>query len=196
VAAIEPVMRACGGVWIAHGSGSADRDVVDANDRIRVPPASPAYTLRRVWLSEREEEGYYFGFSNEALWPLCHIAFVRPAFRESDWNDYRSVNARFAAAVVEEAKRPDPIILVQDYHFALLPKMIRERLPDATIVTFWHTPWPKCRNLRHLSLEGRNHRGTARQFSSWLPYAIPLQQFYRRPSIVLSRAELIASSLR
>ena len=144
VAAIEPVMRACGGVWIAHGSGSADRDVVDANDRIRVPPASPAYTLRRVWLSEREEEGYYFGFSNEALWPLCHIAFVRPAFRESDWNDYRSVNARFAAAVVEEAKRPDPIILVQDYHFALLPKMIRERLPDATIVTFWHIPWPNA----------------------------------------------------
>jgi trehalose 6-phosphate synthase len=144
VAAIEPVMRACGGVWIAHGSGSADRDVVDANDRIRVPPASPTYTLRRVWLSEREEEGYYFGFSNEALWPLCHIAFVRPAFRESDWNDYRSVNARFAAAVVEEAKRPDPIILVQDYHFALLPKMIRERLPDATIVTFWHIPWPNA----------------------------------------------------
>jgi trehalose 6-phosphate synthase len=84
VAAIEPVMRACGGVWIAHGSGTADRDVVDANDRIRVPPASPAYTLRRIWLSEREEEGYYFGFSNEAMWPLCHIAFVRPAFRESD----------------------------------------------------------------------------------------------------------------
>jgi trehalose 6-phosphate synthase len=142
VAAIEPVMRACGGVWIAHGSGSADRDVVDASDRIRVPPTSPAYTLRRVWLSEHEEEGYYFGFSNEALWPLCHIAFVRPAFRESDWHEYRSVNARFAAAVVEEAKRPDPIILVQDYHFALLPKMIRERLPDATIVTFWHIPWP------------------------------------------------------
>jgi trehalose-6-phosphate synthase len=144
VAAIEPVMRACGGVWIAHGSGSADRDVVDVNNRIRVPPASPAYTLRRVWLSEREEEGYYFGFSNEAMWPLCHIAFVRPAFRESDWNDYRSVNARFAAAIVEEAKRPDPIILVQDYHFALLPKMIRERLPDATIVTFWHIPWPNA----------------------------------------------------
>jgi trehalose-6-phosphate synthase len=144
VAAIEPVMRACGGVWIAHGSGSADRDVVDVNNRVRVPPASPAYTLRRVWLSEREEEGYYFGFSNEALWPLCHIAFVRPKFIESNWEEYRSVNARFAAAVIQEAKRPDPIILVQDYHFALLPKMVRERLPDATIVTFWHIPWPNA----------------------------------------------------
>jgi trehalose 6-phosphate synthase len=144
VAAIEPVMRACGGVWIAHGSGSADRDVVDANDHVGVPPASPVYTLRRVWLSEREEEGYYFGFSNEAMWPLCHIAFVRPDFREADWTEYHAVNARFAAAVIEEAKRPDPIILVQDYHFALLPRMIRERLPDATIITFWHIPWPNA----------------------------------------------------
>jgi trehalose 6-phosphate synthase len=144
VAAIEPVTRACGGVWIAHGSGSADRDVVDADDHVPVPPDSPAYTLRRVWLSEREEEGYYFGFSNEAMWPLCHIAFVRPAFRETDWNEYHAVNARFAAAVVQEAKRPDPIVLVQDYHFALLPKMIREQLPDATIITFWHIPWPNA----------------------------------------------------
>lgn len=144
VAAIEPVMRACGGIWVAHGSGSADRDVVDAKDRIQVPPASPSYTLRRVWLSEQEEEGYYFGLANEGLWPLCHIVFVRPAFREADWNEYRAVNARFAAAVVEEAKRPDPIVLVQDYHFALLPKMIRERLPEATIITFWHIPWPNA----------------------------------------------------
>jgi trehalose 6-phosphate synthase len=144
VAAMEPVMRACGGVWIAHGSGSADRDVVDANDHVRVPPASPAYTLRRLWLSDREEEGYYFGFSNEALWPLCHIAFVRPVFRETDWNEYRAVNMRFAAAVVEEATQPNPIILVQDYHFALLPKMVRERVPGATIITFWHIPWPNA----------------------------------------------------
>jgi trehalose-6-phosphate synthase len=144
VAAIEPVMRACGGTWIAHGSGNADRDVVDAQDRIRVPPASPAYTLRRVWLSEAEEEGYYFGLANEGLWPLCHIVFVRPAFREQDWNEYRAVNARFAAAVVEEAKCPDPIVLVQDYHFALLPKMIHQQLPDATIIAFWHIPWPNA----------------------------------------------------
>ena len=144
VAAIEPVMRACGGIWIAHGSGSADRDVVDAKDCIRVPPASPSYTLRRVWLSQQEEEGYYFGLANEGLWPLCHIVFVRPAFREADWNEYRAVNARFAAAIVEEAKRRDPIVLVQDYHFALLPKMIRERLPEATIITFWHIPWPNA----------------------------------------------------
>lgn len=142
VAAIEPVMRACGGTWIAHGSGSADRETADQHGRIRVPPNDPLYTLRRVWLSEPEQEGYYYGLANEGLWPLCHIAFVRPTFRESDWRQYKTINERFADAVAKEANRRDPIVLVQDYHFALLPKMIRERLPEATIVTFWHIPWP------------------------------------------------------
>lgn len=142
VAALEPVMRACGGVWIAHGSGSADRETVDANDRIAVPPNAPDYTLRRVWLGDDEQDGYYYGFANEGLWPLCHIAFVRPSFREADWEQYVSVNRKFADIAVEEATCDDPIILVQDYHFALLPRMIRERLPRATIIAFWHIPWP------------------------------------------------------
>jgi trehalose 6-phosphate synthase len=135
-------MRACGGTWVAHGSGSADAETVDNRDRIAVPPDAPSYTLRRMWLSEAEQEGYYYGLANEGLWPLCHIAFVRPIFREEDWRQYRDVNRRFADAVVAEAKQPNPIILVQDYHFALLPRMVRERLPDATIITFWHIPWP------------------------------------------------------
>jgi trehalose 6-phosphate synthase len=144
VAALEPVMRACGGTWIAHGSGSADRDTVDANDRLRVPPSDPSYVLRRVWLSDKEQSGYYYGLANEGLWPLCHIAFVRPTFREEDWLQYRKVNERFADVVVQEATRDDPIVLVQDYHFALLPRMIRDRLPKATIITFWHIPWPNA----------------------------------------------------
>ncbi len=142
VTALEPVMRACSGTWIAHGSGTADRDVVDANDHVAVPPDKPAYRLRRVWLSPQEEAGYYYGFSNSGLWPLCHIAHVRPAFRTSDYECYERVNRRFADAVVAEAKSKDPIVLVQDYHFALLPRMVRERLPGATIITFWHIPWP------------------------------------------------------
>jgi len=142
VSALEPVTRACGGTWIAHGSGSADREAVDAHDRVGVPPAKPAYTLRRLWLTDEEQDGYYYGFANEGLWPLCHIAFVRPIFRESDWRYYRSVNEKFAEAVVAEAKRPDPIVLIQDYHLALAPRMIRDRLPNATIITFWHIPWP------------------------------------------------------
>lgn len=142
VAAIEPIMRACGGTWIAHGSGSADRDTVDRFDRIRVPPGAPDYTLRRVWVSDEEQNGYYYGLANEGLWPLCHMAFVRPNFREDDWSQYKLINARYAQAVASEAKSPDPIILVQDYHFALLPSMLRKRLPDATIITFWHIPWP------------------------------------------------------
>jgi trehalose-6-phosphate synthase len=142
VTALEPVMRACSGTWIAHGSGSADHDTVDRHDRLRVPPEKPTYTLRRVWLSPEEEKGYYAGFANEGLWPLCHIAHVRPIFRTADWEQYVRVNRRFADVVCEEARTEDPVVLVQDYHFALLPRMIRERLPGATIITFWHIPWP------------------------------------------------------
>ncbi len=142
VTAVEPVMRACSGTWIAHGSGSADRDVVDANDRVAVPPGHDDYWLRRIWLTPEEEQGYYYGFANEGMWPLCHVAHVRPVFRESDWEAYKAVNQRFADAAVAEARSEDPVVLVQDYHFALLPAMIREKLPQATILTFWHIPWP------------------------------------------------------
>jgi trehalose 6-phosphate synthase len=135
-------MRACSGTWIAHGAGSADRETVDKHDRVQVPPEDPSYRLRRVWLTKEEEEGYYYGFSNEGMWPLCHIAHTRPVFRTSDWKSYVEVNQKFAEVVVQEAKTDDPVILVQDYHFALLPKMVRERLPKATIITFWHIPWP------------------------------------------------------
>lgn len=142
VTAVEPVMRACSGTWIAHGSGSADRETVDRHDRVGVPPGHPDYTLRRIWLSADEEAGYYYGFANEGLWPLCHNAHVRPVFRSSDWEQYVAVNQRFADAVAVEADSDDPVVLVQDYHFALLPGMIRKRLPKATIITFWHIPWP------------------------------------------------------
>lgn len=142
VTAVEPVMRACSGTWISHGGGTADRETVDSTDCIAVPPSAPEYNLRRIWLSPEEEHGYYYGFSNEGLWPLCHVAHVRPVFREADWQQYRAVNQRFADAVVAEARVKDPVVLVQDYHFALLPAMIRAQLPQATILTFWHIPWP------------------------------------------------------
>jgi trehalose 6-phosphate synthase len=135
-------MRACAGTWIAQGGGTADRMVVDRNDRIEVPPERPAYTLSSVWLSEEEQKGYYLGFANDGLWPLCHIVFTRPIFRESDWESYRAVNQKFADRIVREARTRDPVILLQDYHFALLPRMVREKLPEATIITFWHIPWP------------------------------------------------------
>jgi trehalose 6-phosphate synthase len=144
VSALDPVARTFGGTWIAFGSGSADRETVDARDRIRVPPDDPQYTLRRVWLTQEEHHGHYSGLSNEGLWPLCHIAFTRPEFRAADWECYRAVNRKFAEVVVQEAKSDNPVILVQDYHFALLPAMVRELLPKATILTFWHIPWPNA----------------------------------------------------
>jgi len=147
VTALEPIMRACSGTWVAHGAGSADRETADHKDHVRVPPGEESYTLRRVWLSEEEEQGYYYGFSNEGLWPLCHVAHTRPTFRASDWERYKEVNRRFADAVCAETDSDDPIVFVQDYHFALAPKMIRERLPRATIITFWHIPWPNAERI-------------------------------------------------
>jgi alpha,alpha-trehalose-phosphate synthase [UDP-forming] len=143
VTALEPVLDACDGTWIAHGSGDADTEVVDSNDRLRVPPRDPRYTLRRVWLTKEEEEGYYYGFANEGLWPLCHIAHARPTFRAKDWQHYQEVNRKFTAAILEEIEDTSkPVILVQDYHFALLPRMIKEKRPDARVAIFWHIPWP------------------------------------------------------
>jgi alpha,alpha-trehalose-phosphate synthase [UDP-forming] len=143
VTALEPVLCACDGTWIAHGSGNADAEVVDSRDRLRVPPDDPRYTLRRVWLSKEQEEGYYYGFANEGLWPLCHIAHTRPLFRAQDWQYYEEVNRKFTEAVLEEIKDvPKPVVLVQDYHFALLPRMIKEKRPDARVAIFWHIPWP------------------------------------------------------
>jgi trehalose 6-phosphate synthase len=143
VTALEPVLDACDGTWIAHGSGNADAEVVDKHDRLRVPPEDPRYTLRRVWLSKEQEEGYYYGFANEGLWPLCHIAHTRPIFRAQDWQYYEEVNRKFTAAVLQEIEGiHKPVVLVQDYHFALLPRMIKERRPDARVAIFWHIPWP------------------------------------------------------
>jgi trehalose 6-phosphate synthase len=154
VTALEPVMRACSGVWVAHGSGSADRETADGEGRIRVPPGEESYQVRRVWLSREEEQGYYYGFANEGLWPLCHVAHTRPVFRRDDWNHYKSVNQRFADAVCAEAQGDDPIVLVQDYHFALAPRLIRERLPRATIISFWHIPWPNAERLGICPMRG------------------------------------------
>lgn len=147
VTALEPVMRACSGVWVAHGSGTADRETVDRNDHLSVPPGEESYRLRRVWLTEEEQQGYYYGFSNEGLWPLCHVAHARPVFRAADWRQYRAVNEKFADAVCSEVDSRDPIILIQDYHFALAPAMIRRRLPAATILVFWHIPWPNAERM-------------------------------------------------
>ncbi len=143
VTAIEPVLRACDGVWVASGSGNADAANVDAFDRLRVPPDDPRYTLRRVWLSEEEEAHYYDGFANEGLWPLCHIAHTRPIFRAADWECYRRVNERFAAALLEEMEGSvEPVVFVQDYHFTLLPRLVKTARPDARVAIFWHIPWP------------------------------------------------------
>ena len=143
VTAMDPVMRACGGVWVAHGSGDADRETADTRGRLGVPVDEPRYTLRRVWLTKEEEQGYYAGFSNEGLWPLCHIVHVRPTFRPDDWSYYLEVNQKFADTVLDQIKDAEaPLVLIQDYHFAALPALIKAARPDARVAIFWHIPWP------------------------------------------------------
>jgi trehalose 6-phosphate synthase len=146
--ALDPILRATGGTWIAHGSGDADRLVVNSRDRVAVPPDAPAYTLRRVWLDRETEERYYYGLANEGLWPLCHIAFQRPTFRRADWESYREANRIFADAVLEEADGGPALVFIQDYHFALLPRMLKEQNPNLTIAQFWHIPWPNRETFR------------------------------------------------
>jgi trehalose 6-phosphate synthase len=142
--ALNHVMGACHGLWIAHGSGTADQDTVDRFDRVRVPPDHPEYTLRRVWLSKQEVNRYYCNFANRGLWPLCHVAFTRPVFQPEDWAAYRRVNERFAEAVLQEAGEDPTFVFIQDYHFALLPRMLRNARSNLVIAQFWHIPWPNC----------------------------------------------------
>jgi len=140
--ALDPILQACGGVWVAHGSGNADRKMVDSKKHVQVPPENPSYTLRRVWLTKAQEEGYYYGLSNEGLWPVCHVAFTRPVFDPGHWKTYREVNQIFAKAVLEEAKDRPAFVFIQDYHFALLPRMLKKANPNLIVAHFWHIPWP------------------------------------------------------
>lgn len=141
--ALHPIMLASGGTWVAHGAGDADRQVVDADDCLMVPPESPAYKLRRVWLTPEQERGFYYGLSNEGLWPLCHITFTRPEFRPQDWQAYKEVNRIFAEAILKEAGGSRALVFIQDYHFCLLPRMLREMSGGKIVCAhFWHIPWP------------------------------------------------------
>jgi len=149
ITALDPVMQVCNGIWIAYGNGEADHKVASPEGRIRVPMDNPSYTLKRVWLSKEEENGYYYGYSNEALWPLCHMVFQRPVFRDKDWEYYKRVNQKFAYAVKEELGDRKAFIFIQDYHLTLLPKYLKEMLGNQVILAhFWHIPWPSYEAFR------------------------------------------------
>jgi trehalose 6-phosphate synthase len=145
--ALDALMRERGGVWIAHGAGNADKDVVDDRDRVRVPPDNPSYLLHRIWLTETEEQRYYNGFSNEGLWPLCHVAHIRPIFRTEDWEAYRTVNRRFAEAAAGAAE-PGAPVFINDYHMALVAEDLKAMRPGVRTAIFWHIPWPHPDRLR------------------------------------------------
>ncbi|MCU4974243.1 trehalose-6-phosphate synthase [Halobacteria archaeon AArc-m2/3/4] len=158
-AGLDPVLQQSGGTWIAWSDGEADRAVTDDDGCVAVPPDDESYTLQRLWLSEEAVEGYYYGFSNRVLWPICHEfpELVENRTGDQDW--YQRVNRTFADAIVDHATE-DAVVWLQDYHLALAPAMVREDVPDSTtIAQFWHIPWPNpqafraCPNGREL-LEG------------------------------------------
>lgn len=148
--ALDAVAQAIGAVWVAHGNGDADRDVVDADDCVGCPPTNPRYKLRRLWLDGEDIERYYAGFSNSALWPLCHIVYVRPRFRLDDWERYVDVNRRFADAILEQLDGQPALVLLQDYHLALAARFLRDARPDLRLALFWHIPWPNAEVIRRL----------------------------------------------
>lgn len=148
VTGLDPVMRAAGGTWLAVATGNADREVVDEKGRVGVPPGEESYTLRRLWLSKEETDGHYYGVSNEALWPLCHVAYERPVFSVEDWEQYAAVNRKMADAVLEEVGDGQAVVFVQDYHFALLPRLLRSANPGIRVAMFWHIPWPSFEAFR------------------------------------------------
>ena len=183
VTALDPVMRICDGVWIAYGNGDADRETVDADGKIRVPPEEPAYTLKRVWLTKEEENGYYYGFSNEGLWPLCHITHTRPEFRQEDWICYQKVNQIFAEAFLTEIASEDaPLVLVQDYHLALLPLLIKKETARRQGCPFLAHPVAQPGIFRDLSVASGDPHGHARGRPRRFSHTVLLQQFsgYRR----------------
>ncbi|SDQ93940.1 alpha,alpha-trehalose-phosphate synthase (UDP-forming) [Natronobacterium texcoconense] len=154
-AGLDPVVQQTDGTWIAWGDGDADFDVVDEDNCVDVPPDEEAYTLRRIDLSEEAVDSYYYGFSNRVLWPLCHGFPDLIEDRTNDFEWYRTVNERFAKAVADHAN-DDTVVWLQDYHFALAPRMIRESIPTgATVAQFWHIPWPTVSTFQHCPVGGR-----------------------------------------
>lgn len=146
--ALDPVIQTAGGTWIAWGSGDGDKEAVDLNNSVKVPPENPKYTLRRIWLSHKEEEGYYNGYANQALWPLSHIAYEKPLFLENHWKVYKEVNKKFAEAILEEIGDKKAFVWLQDYHLTLAARYIKEKRPDAVVALFWHIPWPNPEAFR------------------------------------------------
>jgi len=144
VSALDPTMQYTHGTWVAWGSGTADRDVSDEAGRVQVPSEDPQYTVHRVWLDDADIDGYYHGFANRALWPLCHMLIQHFEFRTEYWERYRAVNLRFAHAVADEAERCTgrSMVWIQDYHLALVSEFLRAMRPNLFVHQFWHIPFP------------------------------------------------------
>jgi len=150
VTALDPVMRSCGGIWVAAGLGDADRKIADKEGKLNVPLENPKYLLRLVWLTKEEEGNYYYGYANQAIWPLCHMVYVKPHFDTNQWEHYKQVNKKFADAIINEVGDRKTLVWIQDYHLALVAKYLKEKNPNIITSHFWHIPWPNPEIFRIL----------------------------------------------
>ncbi len=107
------------------------------------------YSAYPVFLSDADVRGYYHGFANKTLWPTFHQFTQYAVFDSSTWQAYVRVNRRFAEAVLAAARAGDTI-WVHDYHLMLVPGMVRDRLPEASIGFFLHIPFPTFEVFRML----------------------------------------------
>ena len=141
-----------------------------------------------LFLERNEFDLYYDGFSNGCLWPLFHYFPQFAHFDEQEWQAYRAVNMRFADRIVSLA-RPNDSIWIHDYHLLLLPALLRQALPEASIGFFLHIPFPSYEIFRMLpwreqilegligsDLIGFHSYGYARHFLSSLMRLLGLEQ--------------------
>jgi len=141
VSGIDPVMQRSKGTWIAWGDGDADFAMADTDGRVQVPPSNPSYTLQRVQLSADQISGYYDGYANQGLWPLCHSMTGKATFDRDQWKHYRDVNDQFADAI-DTHLDDETTVWFHDYHFTVAPKFVRAMEPDVFQMHFFHIPWP------------------------------------------------------
>lgn len=146
--ALDPIMQATDGVFIARAKTREDREVVNSSGKVRISGNIGSYSLKRIFLNKKEEEDYYFGFSNQTLWPLCHVAFERPQLDGGWYENYTKVNQAFAKAINDEAKS-NSFIWIHDYQLALVPSLI-QKPRNGMVGMFWHIPWPTWEVFRIL----------------------------------------------
>ncbi len=140
VTAMAPVLRDRGGLWIGW-PGTTGTEDIDLDKLLAEAAENSGYTFKPVSLTDEEVEGFYYGFSNEILWPLFHDLQTRCNFDPSYWDTYQKVNRKFAAVISRNVIEEDHI-WIHDYHLMTVCRELRETGVHGKIGFFLHIPFP------------------------------------------------------